>query len=62
MSVFAVVGAQWGDEAKGRVVDYLAADASLVSRYGGGNNAGQSTFYRLLKRGVQGVARALARR
>ncbi|HEX2222191.1 MAG TPA: adenylosuccinate synthetase, partial [Candidatus Limnocylindria bacterium] len=40
MSVTAVVGAQWGDEGKGRVVDYLAADADLVIRYGGGNNAG----------------------
>ncbi|HEX6129569.1 MAG TPA: adenylosuccinate synthetase, partial [Candidatus Limnocylindria bacterium] len=36
MSVIAVVGAQWGDEGKGRVVDYLARDADLVVRYGGG--------------------------
>jgi len=42
MSVIAVVGAQWGDEGKGRVVDYLAADAQLVIRYGGGNNAGHT--------------------
>jgi len=42
MSVIAVVGAQWGDEGKGRVVDYLAADADLVIRYGGGNNAGHT--------------------
>ena len=42
MSVIAVVGAQWGDEGKGRVVDYLAADANLVIRYGGGNNAGHT--------------------
>ena len=42
MSVIAVVGAQWGDEGKGRVVDYLAADARLVIRYGGGNNAGHT--------------------
>ncbi len=42
MSVTAVVGAQWGDEGKGRVVDYLAADANLVVRYGGGNNAGHT--------------------
>ena len=42
MSVVAVVGAQWGDEGKGRVVDYLAADADLVIRYGGGNNAGHT--------------------
>jgi adenylosuccinate synthase len=42
MSVTAIVGAQWGDEGKGRVVDYLAADADLVIRYGGGNNAGHT--------------------
>ena len=42
MSVTAVVGAQWGDEGKGRVVDYLARDADLVIRYGGGNNAGHT--------------------
>jgi adenylosuccinate synthase len=42
MSVIAVVGSQWGDEGKGRVVDYLAADADLVIRYGGGNNAGHT--------------------
>ena len=44
MSVIAVVGAQWGDEGKGRVVDYLAADANLVIRYGGGNNAGHTVI------------------
>ena len=44
MSVTAVVGAQWGDEGKGRVVDYLATDADLVIRYGGGNNAGHTVI------------------
>ena len=42
MSVIAVVGAQWGDEGKGRVVDALAEEADLVFRYGGGINAGHS--------------------
>lgn len=37
-----VVGAQWGDEAKGKTVDWLARSASAVVRYGGGNNAGHS--------------------
>jgi adenylosuccinate synthase len=46
MSVIAVVGAQWGDEGKGRVVDYLAHDANLVIRYGGGNNAGHTVVNR----------------
>ncbi len=42
MSVTAVVGAQWGDEGKGRVIDYLAQDADLVIRYQGGDNAGHT--------------------
>ena len=42
MPVTAVVGAQWGDEGKGRVVDYLAEESDLVVRYGGGNNAGHT--------------------
>ena len=44
MSAIAVVGAQWGDEGKGRVVDYLAHDADLVIRYQGGNNAGHTVM------------------
>ena len=42
MSVTAIVGAQWGDEGKGKFVDILAADADLVVRYNGGNNAGHT--------------------
>lgn len=37
-----VVGAQWGDEAKGKIVDYLAREAAMVVRYAGGNNAGHT--------------------
>lgn len=37
-----VLGAQWGDEGKGRIVDMLAADAQMVVRYQGGNNAGHT--------------------
>lgn len=37
-----VVGAQWGDEGKGRVVDWLAREAHLVARFGGGDNAGHT--------------------
>ena len=37
-----VVGAQWGDEGKGKVVDLLARDAELVVRFQGGNNAGHT--------------------
>ncbi len=42
MPVVAVIGAQWGDEGKGHIVDLLAARARLVVRYGGGNNAGHT--------------------
>ncbi|NLC59479.1 MAG: adenylosuccinate synthase [Armatimonadetes bacterium] len=42
MAVTVVVGAQWGDEGKGRVVDYLARNAAMVVRYQGGNNAGHT--------------------
>ncbi len=37
-----VIGAQWGDEGKGRVVDYFAAQADLVARFNGGDNAGHT--------------------
>ncbi|NPV29475.1 MAG: adenylosuccinate synthase [Firmicutes bacterium] len=37
-----IVGAQWGDEGKGKVTDYLARRADLVVRYQGGNNAGHT--------------------
>lgn len=42
MSVTAVVGAQWGDEAKGKIVDLLSQDAYLVARFNGGDNAGHT--------------------
>lgn len=42
MSVVVVVGAQWGDEGKGKIVDLLAPSADVVVRYGGGANAGHT--------------------
>lgn len=42
MTVTAVVGTQWGDEGKGKVVDYLAERADYVVRFQGGNNAGHT--------------------
>jgi adenylosuccinate synthase len=39
MNTVAVVGTQWGDEGKGKIVDMLAADADVVVRFQGGNNA-----------------------
>ena len=37
-----VVGLQWGDEGKGKVVDILAENSDIVVRYGGGSNAGHT--------------------
>jgi adenylosuccinate synthase len=42
MSVVIVVGAQWGDEGKGKVVDLFTERADTVFRYGGGANAGHT--------------------
>lgn len=44
MPVTAVVGTQWGDEGKGKVVDYLAGEADYVARFNGGNNAGHTVI------------------
>ena len=40
-----VVGAQWGDEGKGKVIDCLAKEADIVSRFQGGDNAGHTVIY-----------------
>lgn len=42
MSVTAIVGANWGDEGKGKITDVLAVDAKYVVRYQGGSNAGHT--------------------
>jgi len=42
MPAYAVIGGQWGDEGKGKVIDYLAGDVDSVVRYAGGNNAGHT--------------------
>ena len=45
MSVRVVVGAQWGDEGKGKIVDLLGAEADYVVRYQGGANAGHTLVF-----------------
>jgi len=42
MPIVVVVGGQWGDEGKGRIVDLLARKARVVARYSAGNNAGHT--------------------
>ena len=44
MTVTAVIGSQWGDEGKGKVVDYLAEQVDYVARFNGGNNAGHTVI------------------
>jgi adenylosuccinate synthase len=44
MPVIAVIGAQWGDEGKGKVVDMLAQKAGVVVRFSGGDNAGHTVI------------------
>ena len=42
MPATAVIGGLWGDEGKGKIIDFMASDASVVARYSGGNNAGHT--------------------
>ncbi len=42
MPAYGVIGGQWGDEGKGKVIDYLASQVDCVVRYAGGNNAGHT--------------------
>jgi adenylosuccinate synthase len=59
MTVVAVVGAQWGDEGKGKIVDLLAKSADMIVRFQGGNNAGHTlvvngtkTVFHLIPSGI----------
>ena len=42
MPAIVVIGSQWGDEGKGRVIDLLARKARVIARYSAGNNAGHT--------------------
>jgi adenylosuccinate synthase len=42
MPAYAVIGGQWGDEGKGKIIDYLAGQMDCVVRFAGGNNAGHT--------------------
>jgi adenylosuccinate synthase len=45
LTVEVVVGAQWGDEGKGKVIDFYAEDADVVVRFNGGDNAGHTIMF-----------------
>ena len=42
MAATIIIGAQWGDEGKGKIIDYLSKDSHIVARFHGGNNAGHT--------------------
>ncbi len=44
MAVTLIIGAQWGDEGKGKIIDYLSQKADCIIRYHGGNNAGHTVI------------------
>ena len=44
MSVKVIIGAQWGDEGKGKLVDVLSKNVDIVARYQGGANAGHTVY------------------
>ena len=44
MAVIAIVGGQWGDEGKGKIIDLLAEKANIVARFSGGDNAGHTVI------------------
>ena len=46
MANLVIIGSQWGDEGKGKIVDILAKDAHMVVRYQGGSNAGHTVINR----------------
>jgi len=45
MSINAIIGGQWGDEGKGKIVDLLSKGVKIVARYQGGANAGHTVYY-----------------
>ena len=45
MSSSVIVGTQWGDEGKGKIIDVMAAKADVVVRSSGGNNAGHTVVH-----------------
>jgi adenylosuccinate synthase len=42
MTIITIIGGQWGDEGKGKIIDHMAKNADVVARYSGGNNAGHT--------------------
>ena len=47
--IITIVGGQWGDEGKGKIIDHIAEKADVIARYAGGNNAGHTIENKLGK-------------
>ena len=47
--IVTIVGGQWGDEGKGKIIDHIAEKADVIARYSGGNNAGHTIENKLGK-------------
>ena len=67
MPATVILGAQWGDEGKGKLVDRLAEQATWVARFQGGNNAGHTVVlgeqilkFHLLPSGITRVRNAIS--
>ena len=43
--IIVIIGAQWGDEGKGKITDFLSKKADVVARYQGGDNAGHTIVF-----------------
>ena len=61
MPALVVIGAQWGDEGKGKLVDYLTSGADFVARFQGGNNAGHTLVVDGVKTKLQLVPSGILR-
>jgi len=61
MPVVIAVGVQWGDEGKGKIVDYLTERANLVVRFQGGNNAGHTLVVEGKKTALQLIPSGILR-
>src|SRR5204862_3996047 len=57
-----LIGAQWGDEGKGKIIDVLTTDADIVVRSQGGNNAGHTVIHRGKKHVLHLIPSGILRR
>ena len=59
MTSVVVVGTQWGDEGKGKITDFLSANAEVIARYQGGDNAGHTIVIDGKKLGFSSLKKSL---